>query len=109
MFGRLKTDIWAAALIRRAETGGAFASVARKGDGDAGATLVKVRLLDGNAVLYRSMQDMDGTRIWHPKGPIDEQAIDDVINKRLNMDPDLWVIEIDDRQGRHFLAEPVEE
>ncbi len=109
MFRRLKTEIWAAALIRRAETGGAFACVARKGDTDAGASLIKVRLLDGRAVLYRSMQDMDGNRIWLPKGPSDEGEIDSMITKRLDRDPDLWVIEIDDRQGRHFLTEPVEE
>ena len=37
----LSTDIWVGALIRRAELGGAFAMVARKGDPRAGAVLVK--------------------------------------------------------------------
>lgn len=108
MFDRLKTTIWAPALIRRAETAGAFASVLYKGDPDAGAALVKVRTLNGEAVLYRPMQDMTGKRIWLPKGPMDEDAIDDDISKRVGTDPDLWVIEIEDRQGRHFLTEDVD-
>lgn len=108
MFESLKTAIWAPALIRRAELGGAFASVVHKGDPDAGSTVIKVRLLDGTATLYRSMRNMEGQRIWLPKGPLDEAEIDDLITKRLSNDPDLWVIEIDDRQGRHFLTEVVE-
>lgn len=109
MFSSLKTSIWAPALIRRAELGGAFATVVYRGDPDAGAALIKVRTLDGQAVLYRSMRDMDGTRIWHPKGPSEEDDLDADIRKAMVSDPDLWVIEIEDRQGRHFLTEKVEE
>lgn len=109
LFSSLKTSIWAPALIRRAELAGAFATVVYRGDPDAGAALIKVRTLDGKAVLYRSMRDMDGTRIWHPKGPADEDDLDTDIRKAMVSDPDLWVIEIEDRQGRHFLTEKVEE
>lgn len=109
MFSSLKTSFWAPALIRRAELEGAFASVLHRGDPDAGAALIKVRTLDGSAVLYRSMRDMDGTRIWHPKGPLDEDILDLDIRKALVADPDLWVIEIDDRKGRHFLTEKVDD
>ena len=109
MFSSLKTSIWAPALIRRAEIGGAFASVIHRGDPDAGAALIKVRTLDDKAVLYRSMRDMSGERLWLPKGPLDEDDIDQDIRKRLSNDPDIWVIEIDDRHGRHFLTEQVEE
>ncbi len=96
-------------MIRRAETAGAFASVLYKGDPDAGAALIKVRTLDDMAVLYRPMRNMAGKRIWLPKGPVDENEIDQLIAKRLDTDPDLWVIEIEDRKGRHFLTEKVEE
>lgn len=109
MFSSLKTSIWAPALIRRAETQGAFAMVVHRGDPDAGAALIKVRTLDGMAVLYRSMRDMDGSRIWHPKGPLDEGELDQDIRKAMVSDPDLWVIEIEDRKGRHFLTEKVED
>lgn len=80
-----------------------------RGDPDAGAALIKVRTLDGSATIYRSMRDMDGSRIWHPKGPRDEDSLDVDIRKALVSDPDLWVIEIEDRQGRHFLTEKVDD
>jgi hypothetical protein len=108
MMTRLKTSIWVAAIIRRAEVEGAFAALSQKGDKDAGAVLVKVCTLDGNAVLYRPIRDMDGNRIWLPQGPDMEREIDQAIAKRTKTDPDLWVVEIEDKKGRHFLTEPVE-
>jgi len=94
---RLNAGFWTSALIRQAQQGGAFAVVIRRGDPDAGACLVKVRTLDGQASLYRPIRNMEGQRVWLPKGPEIETEIDD-----------LWVLEIEDRQGRHFLSEPVE-
>lgn len=108
MFSRLKTDLWASALMRRAQTAGAFAMVLSKGDPDAGAVIVKVRTPDGLVTLYRSMQNITGARIWHPTGPEEERDIDGRITKARERDPDLWVIEIEDREGRHFLTETVE-
>ena len=108
----LKTGFWAAALIRRAESGGAFAAVSRHGDGDAGAVLVKVATLDGRARLYAPARDGAGERIWLDlsAGPLgsDERAVDAYAARRAENDPDLWVIEIEDRAGRTFLTEPVD-
>ncbi|PHR94335.1 MAG: hypothetical protein COA69_01700 [Robiginitomaculum sp.] len=108
MMVALKTSIWASALLRRAEVGGAYAMLLQKGDGDAGAVLVKVCTLDGQAVLYRPIRNMRGDRVWLPKGPLPESEIDGLITKRKKTDPDVWVVEIEDREGRHFLTEPVE-
>ena len=105
----LKAGFWTSALIRQAEQSGAFAAVVRKGDPDAGACLVKVRTLDGQAAVYRPVRNMDGLRVWWPKGPELERDIDHYINSRIDDDPDLWVLEIEDRKGRHFLTEPIEE
>lgn len=109
MISSLKTSIWVSALIRRAGVEGAFAALSQKGDTDAGAVLVKVCTLDGNAALYRPIRNMDGQRVWLPQGPIAERDIDAAIAKRTKTDPDLWVVEIEDKQGRHFLTEPVEQ
>jgi hypothetical protein len=107
----LKTGIWAAALIRRAEIGGAFATVARKGDADGGAVLVKVSTRDGRARLYAPALDGEGERIWLDlsAGPlgVEEAAVDEYARKRAASDPDLWIVEIEDRAGRHFLTEKV--
>ena len=69
---------------------------------------MKVRLGDGEAVLYRPIRNMSGERVWLPKGPTQEREIDEYMNGRVDDDPDLWIVEIEDRQGRHFLTEPVE-
>ena len=106
---RIKAGFWTSALIRQAEGSGAFAAVVRRGDPDAGACLVKVRTLDGQATLYRPVRNMEGARVWWPKGPAVESEIDHYINGRIDDDPDLWVLEIEDRKGRHFLTEPIEE
>jgi len=108
----LKTDFWASALIRRAQIGGAFAGVVRKGDTDAGAVMVKVATMDGKARLYGPARNGEGERIWldlsaGPLGDV-EADVDAHIRTRAETDPDLWVIEVEDKLGRHFLQEPVD-
>jgi hypothetical protein len=107
----LSTDLWVGALIRRAELGGAFAAVARKGDARAGAVLVKaVNRGDGTCRLYAEATGPDGERLWmQPNRSQDEAELDRYIERSVRVDPDLWVVEIEDRQGRHFLTEPVEQ
>jgi hypothetical protein len=106
----LSTDIWVAALIRRVELGGGFAVVARKGDARAGSVLVKVlHRGDQTARLYAEATRGDGERVWmRPHLSDDERELDGYIARALRVDPDLWVVEVEDREGRHFLTEPVE-
>lgn len=106
----LSTDIWVSALIRRAELSGAFAMVIRKGDARAGAVLVKALNRPQNtAKLYTEATRLDGERVWmQPVRSILEPDLDSYIERAARVDPDVWVVEIDDRQGRHFLTEPVE-
>ena len=106
----LSTDIWVGALIRRAELAGAFAVVERKGDPRAGAVLVKV--LDRKARTIRLFSEAfrgDGERVWMQPVKGDEADLDAYIERSRRVDPDLWVVEIDDADGRHFLTEAVEE
>jgi len=107
----LSTDIWVAALIRRAELDGAFAMVLRKGDARAGAVLVKVlNRPEGTAKLYAEATRLDGERVWMQPQPSQlEPDLDAYVERAIRVDPDLWVVEIDDRQARHFLTEPVEQ
>lgn len=107
----LSTDIWVGALIRRAEIGGAFAVVVRKGDARAGSVLVKVfNRSDRTARLYSEATRGDGERIWmQPSATEVEADLDRYIERAVRIDPDLWVVEIEDREGRHFLVEPVEQ
>lgn len=101
----LKAKLQVQALIRRAESAGAFALVAVSGDSDAGAILVQVSTLDGKAALYGQTRDEDFNRVWEvllPQGT-PESEVSDLCARRRRTDPDLWVVEIEDRKGRHFL------
>ena len=106
----LSTDVWVGALIRRAEIGGGFAAVTRKGDPHGGAVLVKaVNRSDGTARLYAEATRAGGDRVWmQPVASTEERELDAYVERSARIDPDLWVVEIEDRQGRHFLTEPVE-
>ncbi len=106
---RLKTHIRVAAQMRRASAAGAFAHVAKKGDPDAGAVAVKVFLgrIEGapSARLYVQSVNLDGEAAWRePFGePADETKVDAFLAKERRIDPDLWIVEIEDREGRSFL------
>ncbi|WP_291844114.1 DUF1491 family protein [Maricaulis sp.] len=104
----LKSKFWVDALIRRAELGFASAYVIRRGDEDAGAVLVKVVSGPTLAHLYVPSRDDQGERMWTCRRETVETELDAWCRKRVDQDPDLWLIEIEDRQGRHFLTEPVE-
>lgn len=107
----LATDLWVGALIRRAEAGGAFAVVARKGDPRSGAVLVKaLNRGDKSARLYAEATRLDGETVWmQPAASGLEADLDRYIERASRIDPDIWVVEIEDREGRHFLQERVEQ
>jgi hypothetical protein len=107
---QIDSDIWVYALIRRAHQGGAFATVGRKGDARGGAVLVKlVNRRIGEARLLTEATRGDGETFWmQPIRSTDETDLDAYIEKAIRIDPDVWVVEIDDPEGRHFLVEPVE-
>ena len=104
---RLATHVWVGAYLTRLRLVDIPVFVVAKGDADAGAVLVKLNTLDGNATLFhRSFDLMTGERKWVVLIESDEPAVDESINKQRGFDPDLWVIEVEDRQGRHLLDEP---
>ena len=108
---RLKTSIWVAAYLRRCQTAGVFGAVRRRGAEEAGAVFVKVALLDGNAMLYvpapQTVYDDSRPieRFFLPtsKEPIPEKSVEERLQKEVRFDPDAWIVETEDRGGRHFL------
>lgn len=106
----LSSDVWVSALIRRAELDGAFATVVKKGDARAGDVVVKAyNTSTRTARLYSQSLDMNGEPLWiQPVTSEMESELDAYLERRRKYDPDLWVVEIEDRQGRHFLQEKVE-
>jgi len=111
---RLKSAIWVAAYLRRCQAEGVFGAVRRRGAEEAGAVFVKVSLLDGNAMLYVPAPQTvyeDGRpidRFFVPASPqaLSEQAVEERLVKEIRFDPDAWIVETEDRAGRHFLELP---
>ena len=103
----IPAHIWVSALLRRAAAGGAFATIVHRGDQERGDVLVKVTSARGEARLFAPAFNPDGASEFERLAPEDEAGVDALIGKRLKADRDLWVIEIEDREGRHFLTETV--
>jgi hypothetical protein len=107
MIPRLTSDFWVRAYLARLEHAGIPAFVTAKGDATAGAVMVKVATLDGQARAYQRSFDLNAdSRIWVVLAEGDEAAVDAAIVRQRRFDPDLWVIELEDRHGRTLLDEP---
>lgn len=107
---RLTAAIWTSAIIRRAMGEGAFAALRYKGAEGASAALVKVSLLDGSAFVLVPVTSSDGSRQWMRAtgaAPVSESDAESYLQRTRVRDPDIWVLEIEDRQGRWFFDEPV--
>ena len=107
---RLRSDFWVSAHLRRLAGEGISAVQRRRGAAEAGALFVKVDRLDGRADLYGpspqalyEAEDAGGRRFvaMVTQGtPLDAE---ERLTKEQRFDSDLWIIEIDDRDGRHLL------
>ena len=103
---RLTAEFWVHAYLARLRFQEIPAFVVAHGDDTAGAVLVKLNTLDGQAAAFqRSFDLMSGERKWVELSSGLEPDVDDVIQRQRSFDPDLWVIEVEDRQGRHLLGE----
>jgi hypothetical protein len=109
---RLKSSIWVAAYLRRCNGEGAFAAVRRRGAEEAGAIFIKLNRLDGTGELFAPAPQSVFDEA-HPADrafarclgnePVAEAKIEDRIQREIKFDPDAWIIEVEDRGGRHFL------
>lgn len=107
---RIRTDFWVSAYIRRLGVEGVVAVLRRRGAAEAGVVFIKVDRLDGTAVLLgpvaQSEAAEDGGRRFaplHRDAAIDAGAAEERLAREIRFDPDLWVVEVEDRGGRAFL------
>ena len=107
MTPRLTANFWVRAYLNRLRLANIPAYVLARGDPTAGAVLVKLATLDGQARLYERIFDpMADRRRWVERGAAPEAEIDALIDRDRSRDRDLWVIEVEDRRARHLLDEP---
>jgi len=103
---RLTSKFWVDAYLTRLRLTDIPAFVTAHGDDTAGAVLVKLNTLDGQAQAFtRSFDLMSGARVWEVLSEGTEADVDAAIARQRGFDPDLWVIEVEDRAGRHLLGE----
>lgn len=109
---RVKSEIWVKAYIRQCAVNGAPAVVVRRGQRDGGAIFIKVNFLDGRVSLYGpAPAGLDGSgtdRRWIPCLSDETGSEADAakyLERQINFDPDIWIVEVEDRAGRHFLGE----
>jgi hypothetical protein len=109
---RLKSAIWVAAYVRRCHGDGAFAAVRRRGAEEAGAIFIKLNRLDGTAELFGPAPQSAFDEA-HPsdrafirsfgEAPVPEAKVEERLAREIRFDPDAWIVEVEDRAGRHFL------
>lgn len=106
MSARLAAGIWVSAYLLRLRLADIAAYVTAKGDAVSGAVVVKVATLDGRAVSFQRSFDLAaGARRWVLLAEGPEAEVDAALGRARGRDPDLWVIELEDRQGRTLLEE----
>ncbi|ARE41027.1 ATP-dependent Zn protease [Rhodovulum sp. P5] len=104
---RLTAEFWVQAYLARLRLEGIPAFVVAHGDDTAGAVLVKMNTLDGQARAFQRRFDLQtGARVWSVLTEGNEAEVDVSVARQREFDPDLWVVEVEDRAGRHLLDDP---
>ena len=109
---RLKSGLWVSAYVRRCAVENVPAIVVRHGHDEAGAIYIEVDRLDGMLNLYQpapaGLSATEAERFWvacFGGDAVEEQAVVAYLARQAEFDPDLWVIAVEDRMGRHFLGD----
>ena len=106
----LKAGIWISAQVRLCNQIHLPAMVRRRGDNDAGSILILVDRLDGTSYVLSQIRDADGVRNWLKvtgANPVAYEECEAYIQRRTGTDPDIWVLEIEDRDNTYTPDAPV--
>ncbi|TCR61178.1 DUF1491 family protein [Bosea sp. BK604] len=100
---RLTSDFWVSAYLYQAALEGLVAVLRRRGAREAGAIFVKLDRLDGTAALYgpapQALADESGVRRFQLILDSDPGSIEERVERERRFDPDLWLVEIENRNG----------
>ncbi len=101
---RLPTEVWVSAHLRRCNVEGIAATLARRGSATGGAVVLKLNQLEAGCRVLTQVRDLDGNPAWLAAlggRLVPDAEAEAYISRAVDRDPDLWVIEIEDRLGRH--------
>lgn len=109
---RLKAELWVQAYLRRCSVLNVSGYVLHRGDCDAGAIYIRINSLDGCNWFYgpapSGVASGHHDRYWVKitgVTPLGDKEADEYVARQLEYDPDIWVVEIEDRDGRHYLGD----
>ena len=109
---RVKSEVFVRAYLRLCQAAGVPLVIVRRGDESAGAIFIRIDSLDGSVALYGpAPSGFEGSEAerrfvscFGPRRATMAEA-DLYLARQLKFDEDLWIIEIEDKEGRHFLGE----
>ena len=100
----LTTGLWVSAQVRLCDLAFIPATVVRRGDPDAGTVLLKLNRFEHGVTVYTQASSMTDAPAWSrgtgPR-PVTEAEADAYIDRQVKYDPDVWVLEIEDRKGQY--------
>ena len=105
---RLPAHVEAAALLRRVEADGGFGTILRKGDPDRGSLILLIYKRGRFCGTLERELAADFTYRWALRQPPESDCsgrIDQFVGSRAQLDPDLWLIELDVAEPERFIAE----
>ena len=105
---RLKSKMLVQAGLRQCMVLGLMATVVRSGDDDAGAVYLKINRLGPGFTILALARELDGSLKWRSRTgdtPVPEADADAGLERERRIDPDIWVLEIEDREGRNPLED----
>ena len=101
---RLPAALWIEACLRRLDGEGVPYYIVQKGAYAGGTVLLKINGLENGCRLLLQQRDLNGRLGWSAalkEEIVPELKADDYIRRAAARDPDLWVIEVEDRQFRN--------
>ncbi|MBL8904560.1 MAG: DUF1491 family protein [Hyphomicrobiales bacterium] len=107
---RLKSEVWVQAFMRRCSVDGKYCTVAARGAAEAGAVFIVVNRLDGRFHLFGPAPgpafDENGDRrfVEELPFPASEADVMTLLDRRKKFDSDLWIVEVEDREGTAGLS-----
>ena len=109
---RVKTEIWVKAFLRRVMSEGIAGYIVASGDDYAGAIFIHIDNLNGSHFLFgpapAGLEEVSHERRWvscFGEEPVSKERADSYLAQQRKYDPDLWIVELEDKQGRNFLGD----
>ena len=107
---RLPARLEVSGLLRSVSAAGGFATVIHQGEPDSGAILLVLLDRGGHARLFERMPHPSGERSWQctrEQADMTNQQFNELLTRRSDLDPDLWIVELDIPQAERFIGHSI--